>query len=134
MLLAIVFNVFSDTFVTGIGVQGPALMTLMLTLPCAYLAFNALFWSLSWKLLPNLDMKIRATALLLASQKTLSFGIPFIKTAMGTRPDIAYLLAPLLIYAPVQLLLGSSLLVPFLQHMIRQEEGKERIQEQLNEK
>ena len=75
------------------------------------------------KLVPGLDASTRSAALLCSSQKTLAFGIPFIKTALGTRPDIAYILAPLLMYAPAQLLLGSSLLVPVLRKwMIKQQD------------
>ena len=122
LLLAIVFNVFSDTFLTGIGVQGTALMRLICTMP-SYLTFSAIFWALSWKVLPGLDAKTRAAALLCSSQKTLAFGIPFIKTALGSRSDLAYILAPLLMYAPTQLLLGSGLLVPQLQKMIKEEES-----------
>lgn len=57
-----------------------------------------------------------------SSQKTLAFGIPFIKTALGHRGDIAYILAPLLMYAPAQLLLGSGLLVPRMVKLIAKEE------------
>ena len=70
----------------------------------------------------GLDAKTRAAALFCSSQKTLSFGIPFIKTAFAGRPDIAYILAPLLIYAPAQLLLGSILLVPAMQRKIKKQE------------
>lgn len=48
-----------------------------------------------------------------------AFGIPFIKTAFGHRPDLAYILAPLLIYAPAQLLLGSTVLVPAMSRKIK---------------
>lgn len=48
----------------------------------------------------------------------MAFGIPFIKTALGTRPDLAYVLAPLLLYAPGELVIGSSLFVPLLQKEI----------------
>ena len=118
LLLAIVYNVFSDTFVTGIGVSGSALATLVLTMPLVYLSFSAVFWQLSRSLLPGLDAKTRAAALLCSSQKTLAFGLPFIKTALGHRPDIAYILAPLLIYAPAQLLTGSTVIVPVMQRLI----------------
>lgn len=114
LLLAIVYNVFSDTFVQGIGVAGSSLINLMACMPLAYLSFSYLFWEVSKKYLPGLDPPTRSAALLASSQKTLAFGIPFIKTALGSRPDIAYVLAPLLMYAPTQLLLGSSLLVPYL--------------------
>ena len=119
LLLAIVYNVFSDTFVQGIGVGGKALATLLASMPLLYLALSWVFWSLSTWWLPGLDLPTRTAAMFCSSQKTLAFGIPFIKTAFGTRPDIAYILAPLLIYAPSQLLLGSILLVPRLGKQIK---------------
>ncbi len=119
------YNVFSDTFLSGIGVGGQALGNLIIAMPIAYLVLSAIFWELSKKLLPGLDLKTRTAALLCSSQKTLAFGIPFIKTALGTRPDLAYILAPLLMYAPAQLLLGSSLLVPALRKRIRDQDNYE---------
>lgn len=37
---------------------------------------------------------------------------------MGDRADLAFVLAPLLLYAPTQLLLGSSIVVPLLRKRI----------------
>lgn len=123
--LAIVYNVFSDTFKSGLGVGGGALLGLILTMPVIYLTLSYIFWELSKKILPGLDASTRSAALFCSSQKTLAFGIPFIKTALGHRPDIAYILAPLLMYAPAQLLLGSSILVPAMQKMIAKEQNNE---------
>ena len=117
--LAIVYNVFSDTFLSGLGVGGNALFTLIATMPVLYLGLSAIFWQMSKFLLPGLDAQTRSAALFCAPQKTLAFGIPFIKMALGHRPDIAYILAPLLMYAPTQLLLGSSILVPAMQRLIK---------------
>lgn len=119
LLLAIVYNVFSDTFMSGIGVGGSALATLLFAMPVVYLALSGLFWRLSMWLLPGLDVPTRAAAMFCSAQKTLAFGIPFIKTAFGGRADLAYILAPLLIYAPSQLLLGSVLLVPSMSKKIK---------------
>lgn len=52
----------------------------------------------------------------------MAFGIPFIKTALGHRSDLAYLLAPLLLYAPSHLLLGSSLVVPMIRDKISKQQ------------
>lgn len=110
---------------SGIGVGGAALIKLLISMPVAYMALSGLFWVISFRLLPGLDTPSRAAALLCSSQKTLAFGIPFIKTALGSRPDIAYILAPLLIYAPAQLLLGSAALVPALKNMISKDQDYE---------
>lgn len=118
LLLAIVYNIFSDTFKRGLGIKKEMLVNLLTFMPLSYLTFSYIFWELSKKVLPGLDTKTRGAGLLSAPSKTMAFGIPFIKTAVGHRPDIAYLLAPLLLYAPAQLLLGSSVVVPFLQRKI----------------
>ena len=104
---------------SGLGVGGTALAQLLVTMPVAYLTLSATFWNLSKLLLPGLDLPTRTAALFCSSQKTLAFGIPFIKTAFGSRPDLAYILAPLLIYAPAQLLLGSIFIVPTLGKKIK---------------
>ncbi len=84
--LAIVFNIFSDTFMSGIGVGGEALSILILSMPVLYLGlrqvvdfdcwvvllffgsfvwwrtiyvFSWFFWEVSKKILPGLDPKTR---------------------------------------------------------------------------
>jgi hypothetical protein len=101
-----------------LGVGGNALIRLCISMPLTYLSLSLLFWKLSHQLLPGLDAPTRAAALFCATQKTLAFGIPFIKTALSHRPDIAYILAPLLMYAPSQLLFGSSIIVPAMKTLI----------------
>jgi len=125
ILLGIVWNTFSDTFIRGMGISGSALVRLMTAMPIAYVAFCYLFWAVSKKLIPGIDAKKRAAALLCSSQKTLAFGIPFIKTAFGSRPDIAQILAPLLLYAPAELLIGSTFLVPKMAEIIAKESNFE---------
>ena len=93
--LAIVYNVFCDTFASGIGVGGNALATLAVAMPIAYLLFCALFWRLSVWMLPGLDVSTRAAALLCSSQKTLAFGIPFIKTAFGEKTHTQWKIKPI---------------------------------------
>jgi solute carrier family 10 (sodium/bile acid cotransporter), member 7 len=125
ILLGIVWNTFSDTFMRGMGISGQALLGLITAMPIAYIAFCALFWKLSFYVVPNISYRVRAAALFCSSQKTLAFGIPFIKTAFGTRPDIAQILAPLLLYAPAELLIGSTLMVPKMVEVIAKSEAFE---------
>eukprot|EP01035_Chromulina_nebulosa_P020491 gene20491-26585_t len=118
LLLLIVYNVFSDTFASGLGIDSRALLGLLFAMPTSYLLLSYFFWHVSKYFLPGLDDSVRASALFCSSQKTLAFGIPFIKTALGHRSDIAYILAPLLLYAPSQLLLGSAIIVPIMRKKI----------------
>lgn len=123
LLLAIVYNIFSDTFKRGFGVSTAMLCTLAMAMPALYLFLTAVFYMLSKKLLPGLDAQTRGAAMLISSSKTLAFGVPFIKTALGHRADIAYILAPLLLYAPAQLLLGSSVVVPIVKNQIAEQQN-----------
>eukprot|EP01041_Mallomonas_annulata_P004296 gene4296-8540_t len=122
LLLAIVYNTFCDTFISGFGISKSALLSLLVTMPVLNIFFLVLFWKLSVKLFPGLNAKTRAAGLFCATQKTLAFGIPFIKTALGHRPDVSSILAPLLLYAPSQLILGSSLVVPLMIKEIEKED------------
>lgn len=126
LLLSIVYNTFSDTFISGFGISGPALRSLFYTMPLTYLALSFGFWHLSKMLLPGLDTATRTAGLFAGPQKTLAFGIPFIKTALGHRADLPSLLAPLLIYAPAQLILGSSIIVPMMKARIEKEQLEEK--------
>lgn len=72
--LSIVYNVFSDTFKSGLGVSGPALAILVASMPVIYITLCGIFWALSKSLLPGLDPSTRAAALFCSSQKTLAFG------------------------------------------------------------
>ena len=53
-----------------------------------------------------------------SSQKTLAFGLPFIKTAFSTRSDLSTILTPLLIFSPTQLFCATTILVPLLKKEI----------------
>lgn len=60
---------------------------------------------------PSVNMATRAAATICASQKTLAFGIPFIKTTFGGHPNVAAVLTPLLIWYPIQVFAGSFVVV-----------------------
>lgn len=122
LLLSIVYNTFCDTFLCGFGISNEALTSLLIMIPVVNIFFLVLFWNLSKLLLPGLNAKTRAAGLFCATQKTLAFGIPFIKTAFGHRSDVSSILAPLLLYAPTQLILGSALVVPLMKREIEKED------------
>lgn len=121
LLLAIVYNTFSDTFINGIGISGISLLSLLISMPLSYATFSWLFWQISKHYLPGINSKTRASGLLCSSQKTLAFGIPFIKTALGHRSDLSSILAPLLLFAPSQLIIGSSFIVPKMRKLIEKD-------------
>jgi hypothetical protein len=59
-----------------------------------------------------------------SSQKTLAFGLPFIKTAFSTRKDLSTILTPLLIFSPTQLFCATTILVPLLKNEITKSDTK----------
>jgi predicted permease len=95
-------------------------------MPLAYLIGNALFWWLTKRLLWQVDIRTRAAATLCATQKSLSFGLPFIRATFGHRADLAEIMAPLLIFNTVQLFFGATTVVPILKHNIRRHEKKKK--------
>jgi sodium/bile acid cotransporter 7 len=119
ILVAIVFNTFSDSFSRGIGTEMTLeLKSLFVILPATYLVFNAVFWAVAHFLFPNIDVRTHAAAMICSSQKTLAFGLPFIKTAFSTRKDLSTILTPLLIFSPTQLFCATTILVPFLKREV----------------
>lgn len=119
ILIAIVFNTFSDSFSKGIGTEmTKELKSLFVILPTIYLILNGIFWSLARYLFPRVDIRTHVASMLCSSQKTLAFGLPFIKTAFSSRKDLSTILTPLLIYSPTQLFIATTILVPLLQREI----------------
>lgn len=111
VLLGVVLNTFSDTFLRGFDLSSQAILTLTALLSVMYLVSNAFFWNFSKITNPEIEVRTRAAAMICSSQKTLAFGVPFIKTTFGHRADIAMILTPLLIYYPIQVFLGSMVVV-----------------------
>lgn len=125
VLLALIFNTFCDTFSRKISNEqmSPLVGSLFLALPSAFLLSNIMFWMTSSWLMPRLNVKSRCSAMMCSSQKTLAFGIPFIKSCFGDRPDLALVLTPLLVFSPLQLMSSSSFLVPSMKRIIQLEGG-----------
>jgi len=53
-LLLIVYNVFSDTFASGLGIDSRALLGLLFAMPTSYLLLSYFFWHISKYFLPGL--------------------------------------------------------------------------------
>lgn len=116
------YNVFSDTFKSGMGVDGKALPGLVSFMPvcicpCPTSSGSSRKGSCQGWMPPRGRQHCSAHP-----RRRYHFCIPFIKIALGHRPDLAYILAPLLMYAPTQLLLGSSILVPKMIKLIEKED------------
>lgn len=112
VLLLIVWNAFCNAFARGINIPLGQLAALAALLPLLHvIAFFAIFATFS-STFPRRDAIAGA---FVASQKTLAFGLPLIKTIFAASPDdLAFYCAPIMLLHPSQLLVGS-VLVPRLQ-------------------
>lgn len=118
ILLGVVLNTFSDTFLSGFSLS-PAFIGLLFTATSMfYLSSNFIFWKITRLLFSHVDIRSRGAAMICSSQKTLAFGMPFIKATFGHQENVAEILTPLLLYYQVQVLLGSLILVMELKRTI----------------
>ena len=118
VLLGVVLNTFSDTFLSGFSLSPVFIALLFAAISVFYLSSNILFWKMTRVLFPHVDVRSRGAAMICSSQKTLAFGMPFIKATFGHKENVAEILTPLLLYYQVQVLLGSLLIVAELKRAI----------------
>lgn len=118
IIVLIVFSAFLKSFGNPLWreISTVDLLALFLVVAGMLLAVTALVWFSAG--LGRLAPDIRVSALFCASQKTLAVGVPLassLEAAAGDAlPPLALLVLPLMIYHPMQLLLGS-LMLPRLQ-------------------
>ena len=124
VLLGVVLNTFSDTFLTGFSLSPFFVGMLFTAISVFYLSSNFIFWKLTEIFFPHVDVKTRGAAMICSSQKTLAFGMPFIKATFGHKTNVAEILTPLLLYYQVQVLLGSLIIVTELKRTINEAGGK----------
>jgi sodium/bile acid cotransporter 7 len=109
-LLYLIFCVFCATF----GTTMPDGVGRDLTVACVgvlslHLALLAVCWAMTrWSLL-GFDRADRIAALLCATQKTLALGVPMMSILYGHHPQLAWLTLPLILYHPLQLVVGGVL-------------------------
>ena len=61
------------------------------------------------------DQQVAAT--FVAGHKTIAFGMPLLKTIFDGNPNLALILVPLLIYHPLQLVVGSLAVPAFRKYV-----------------
>lgn len=109
VLLLIVWNAFCNAFARGIDIPVAQLAVLGMLMPLLHLIAFVSIFALFTPVFPRRDAIAGA---FVASQKTLAFGLPLIKTIFPD--DLAFYCAPIMLLHPSQLLVGS-LLVPRFQ-------------------
>jgi solute carrier family 10 (sodium/bile acid cotransporter), member 7 len=81
----------------------------------------ALAW-FTMKLLFNKEPGLRVMGVYGCTQKTIALGIPLILAIFGGSPDISLYTLPILIWHPMQLVVGSSLVPKFQKFMVTEKE------------
>lgn len=131
-LVFIIWTVFSKSFLASgggdhDGTGGGATLTDALVMIVIEFLLMVTLMMIAWHLLglqfPN-EPELRVTGLFCSSHKTVALGVPLINSMYGHDPNVALYTLPILVYHPMQLVLGSFL-VPALSSYIRTE--RERI-------
>ena len=118
VLLSIVWNSFSNAFLAGV----PLTLSSLAKLVAITGGLHALYFLASLRLLPAPSRSHSAAAAFVASHKTLAFGLPLMRSVFGARPDLALVVAPLMVVHPLQLFVGGAV-GPRVERWI-EEEGK----------
>lgn len=118
-LVFIVYTVFCRTFERGKQSTVGEIFLMILFVFLFLLFFMALAW-VSSGLLFGTQPEVRIVALYGCTEKTVSMGIPVINAIYENSPALGLYTLPLLIWHPMQLVLGSFL-VPFLRDFVARE-------------
>jgi sodium/bile acid cotransporter 7 len=107
-ILLLVYTSFCDSVVAGVWQSGGVALGIS-AVACGLLLALAL--SLTWLLGRTLgfDRADRIAALFCGSKKTLASGVPMARVIFGAHPHLAIVLLPIMIYHPLQLVVGGWL-------------------------
>lgn len=107
-ILVLVYTSFCDSVQGGVWRQGLELLVIA-ALSCIFLLSSALAitWSLGAKL--GFERGERIAALFCGSKKSLASGVPMARVIFGSAPSLALVLLPIMIYHPLQLVVGGWL-------------------------
>lgn len=108
-ILLLIYTSFCDSFQAGVWSAhgwGPLLATAGLAIAFLATVLGAL--SLCARLL-GFSAADRSAALFCGSKKTLASGVPMARLIFGATPDMGLILLPIMIYHPLQLVVGAWL-------------------------
>jgi solute carrier family 10 (sodium/bile acid cotransporter), member 7 len=107
-ILLLVYTSFCDSVQAGVWNQGLAPVAISAAASVALLAVTMLVvWLLSRAF--HFPIQDRITALFCGSKKTLASGVPMARLIFGAAPGLALILLPIMLYHPLQLLVGGGL-------------------------
>jgi sodium/bile acid cotransporter 7 len=107
-ILLLVYTSFCDSVVAGVWQSGGVTLAVS-AVTCGLLLLLAL--GLTWLLgrALGLERADRIAALFCGSKKTLASGVPMARLIFGAHPHLAIVLLPIMIYHPLQLVVGGWL-------------------------
>ena len=107
-ILLLVYTSFCDSFKAGVWSSGIQALWVSLL---ASLALLGLVMSVVWRLSGSLGFERgdRIVALFCGSKKTLASGVPMARLIFGAEAGLGLILLPILLYHPLQLVVGSWL-------------------------
>jgi sodium/bile acid cotransporter 7 len=107
-ILLLVYTSFCDSVTAGVWQSGGQALAVS-AVACVLLLAVALgiTWALGRWL--GFELRDRITALFCGSKKTLASGVPMARLIFGAHPHLAIILLPIMIYHPLQLLVGGWL-------------------------
>lgn len=107
-ILLLVYTSFCDSVQGGVWSRGAGLLALA---TCVCVVLLAVALALTWGAgkLFGFDRADRIAALFCGSKKTLASGVPMARLIFGSQPSLAVVLLPIMIYHPLQLVVGGWL-------------------------
>jgi solute carrier family 10 (sodium/bile acid cotransporter), member 7 len=107
-ILLLVYTSFCDSVTAGVWQSGGEALAVSAAACVVLLAVAlAATWALGRWL--GFERSDRITALFCGSKKTLASGVPMARLIFGAHPQLAIILLPIMIYHPLQLLVGGWL-------------------------
>jgi len=107
-ILMLVYTSFCDSVKGGVWSSGAQPLAISALASCALLGV-ALVVTWSAGRVFGLERPERIAALFCGSKKTLASGVPMARLIFGTQPGLALILLPIMIYHPLQLVVGGWL-------------------------
>lgn len=107
-ILLLVYTSFCDSVKAGVWSRGASTLAIAAAASFVLLAATMLLvWTASRVL--GFSMSERITALFCGSKKTLASGVPMARLIFGAAPGLGLMLLPIMIYHPLQLVVGGWL-------------------------
>jgi len=121
-LVFIIYTVFCNTFLEKSETTGVDAIVMVAVQCCLLCLVMVVAWLFLKIFFPN-SPKLRVMGLFGCSHKTVAMGIPLINAIYETDPDLAFYTLPLIVWHPMQAVIGSAI-SPKLNAFVEREEAR----------